>query len=51
MTTGTAGPAVGSMVTDPVCGMTIAREHAVATAEHEGRTYHFCAEGVCPPLP
>jgi Cu+-exporting ATPase len=33
------------MVRDPVCGMTIAAEEAVATADYEGRTYHFCAEG------
>ena len=32
-------------VTDPVCGMTIAPEDAVATVDHGGRTYHFCAEG------
>jgi Cu+-exporting ATPase len=33
------------MVTDPVCGMTIAADEAVATVDHQGRTYHFCAEG------
>jgi Cu+-exporting ATPase len=45
MTAGTSERAVGTMVTDPVCGMTIAREDAVATAVHQGRTYYFCAEG------
>ncbi|PYQ54437.1 MAG: copper-transporting ATPase [Acidobacteria bacterium] len=34
---------VDTTVTDPVCGMTIAPEDAVATVTHEGRTYHFCA--------
>ena len=34
-----------AQVTDPVCGMTIAAEDAVATVDHGGRTYHFCAEG------
>lgn len=32
-------------VEDPVCGMWIDPEDAAATAEHEGKTYHFCAEG------
>jgi xanthine dehydrogenase accessory factor len=27
---------------DPVCGMTVAIEGAVHTAEHEGATYYFC---------
>lgn len=31
--------------TDPVCGMTVKKKEAVATAEHEGKTYYFCAEG------
>jgi YHS domain-containing protein len=30
-------------VTDPVCGMRIATDGAVAAAEHEGKTYHFCS--------
>jgi YHS domain-containing protein len=30
---------------DPVCGMTIDRENAVAVA-HQGTTYYFCEE-VC----
>jgi YHS domain-containing protein len=33
-----------AMVTDPVCGMRIDDGEAVATVEHEGRTYHFCSE-------
>ncbi len=31
-------------VTDPVCGMTLPVEKAVAKLEHHGRTYYFCAE-------
>ena len=31
-------------VTDPVCGMTLRLEQAVATVEHAGTTYHFCSE-------
>lgn len=31
-------------VTDPVCGMTIDKEDAVATSEYKGQTYYFCAE-------
>ncbi|MDE3088798.1 MAG: ATP-binding cassette domain-containing protein [Chloroflexota bacterium] len=34
-----------SMATDPVCGMTIEREKAVATLELNGTTYYFCARG------
>ena len=32
------------MVTDPVCGMRIDPEDAVATVEHDGVTYYFCSE-------
>ena len=32
-----------AMVTDPVCGMRIDTDDAVATAEHEGKTYYFCS--------
>ena len=35
-----------AMVTDPVCGMRIDADDAVATAEHEGKTYYFCS-GAC----
>jgi len=31
-------------VTDPVCGMTLKQEDAVATVEHEGKIYHFCSD-------
>ena len=31
-------------VTDPVCGMTLDAEQAVAKVEHAGKTYHFCSE-------
>jgi adenylate cyclase len=36
----------GSMtvVTDPVCGMRIDPDDAVATAEHDGQLYWFCSE-------
>ncbi len=33
---------------DPVCGMTVDKEHATAaglTSEHEGRTHYFCGAG------
>lgn len=30
-------------VHDEVCGMTILAEEAVATAEFQGKTYHFCS--------
>ena len=32
-----------AMVTDPVCGMRIDSDDAVATAEHEGKPYYFCS--------
>jgi Cu+-exporting ATPase len=35
---------VMAMVTDPVCGMKIDSEDAVATADHRGATYHFCSQ-------
>ena len=28
---------------DPVCGMKVRKDNAVATAEYEGETYYFCA--------
>ncbi len=33
------------MAIDPVCGMTVDEARPVATAEHGGRTYYFCAPG------
>jgi len=30
---------------DPVCGMTVDPATADASAEHDGRTYHFCCHG------
>jgi YHS domain-containing protein len=33
-----------AMVTDPVCGMRIDSDDAVASAEHEGTVYFFCSE-------
>jgi Cu+-exporting ATPase len=32
------------LVTDPVCGMKIKPEDAVATIDHDGTTYHFCSQ-------
>lgn len=34
------GPAI-----DPVCGMTVEREKAAATASYKGTTYYFCSVG------
>ena len=31
--------------TDPVCGMTVDREHARHLAEHDGVVYAFCSIG------
>ncbi len=36
---------MAEQVKDPVCGMTIDKEKAVARSEHEGKTYYFCAQG------
>ena len=33
-----------AMVTDPVCGMRIDPDDAVATADHDGEKYYFCSE-------
>jgi YHS domain-containing protein len=33
-----------NMVVDPVCGMRINRAIAAGTAQHNGRSYYFCAE-------
>lgn len=30
-------------VKDPVCGMTIDKDKAAATAQHKGKTYYFCS--------
>jgi Cu+-exporting ATPase len=32
-------------VTDPVCGMQISPADAVASEEHDGRTFYFCSPG------
>ena len=37
-----AGPAV---LRDPVCGMTVDPDAGKPTAEHDGRTVHFCSNG------
>jgi P-type Cu+ transporter len=33
---------MANKVKDPVCGMEIRPEDAVATEQHEGQTFHFC---------
>jgi len=33
------------MERDPVCGMTIKKEDAAGTSEHNGTTYYFCSPG------
>ena len=40
-----AGEAADSAAIDPVCGMTVDPEAGGPSAEHEGRTYHFCCAG------
>jgi len=39
-----AGAEAGETVRDPVCGMMVDPAHTVS-AEHDGKTYHFCCEG------
>ena len=36
--------AMDEQVTDPVCGMKIKASEAVASLEHQGRTYYFCSQ-------
>ena len=33
----------GQTVTDPVCGMTIARDGAAGHSEYQGTSYYFCS--------
>ena len=33
-----------AIATDPVCGMKVDPDDAVATAEHDGVTYYFCSQ-------
>jgi Cu+-exporting ATPase len=40
----TTEEAATEMVTDPVCGMRIDPDDAVASAEYEGKTYYFCSQ-------
>ncbi len=28
---------------DPVCGMTVTKEHAACSYDYNGKTYYFCA--------
>lgn len=36
---------MGEQVKDPVCGMTLDKDRATATAEYQGETYYFCSPG------
>ncbi len=36
---------MGEQVKDPVCGMDVDADSAVATSEHMGKTFYFCAQG------
>src|SRR5436305_1403262 len=36
-------PAGAGATVDPVCGMTVDPARAAGSAEHGGRTYHFCS--------
>jgi putative ABC transport system ATP-binding protein len=38
--------AMSTMAIDPVCGMSIEQEKAIA-AEWNGQTFYFCAKGCC----
>ncbi|MWB76638.1 heavy metal translocating P-type ATPase [Pseudooceanicola sp. 216_PA32_1] len=38
-------PETGAIIRDPVCGMTVDPTAGKPTAEYQGHTYHFCAEG------
>jgi xanthine dehydrogenase accessory factor len=41
-----AGPSVDDLILlDPVCGMTVEREHARHLAEHDGSVFAFCSIG------
>lgn len=35
---------MGEQVTDPVCGMDIYADSAVAASEHVGKTFYFCSQ-------
>lgn len=39
-----AAPAAEAVIRDPVCGMTVDPAAGKPTAEHGGRTFHFCSE-------
>jgi len=39
-----SGANAEAVATDPVCGMTVARDAGKPTAEHEGTIYHFCSQ-------
>ncbi|WP_434725026.1 heavy metal translocating P-type ATPase [Mesorhizobium sp. RIZ17] len=39
-----AAPAAEAVIRDPVCGMTVDPAAGKPTAEHGGRTFHFCSD-------
>ena len=39
------------MAKDPVCGMDVDEQKAVATSEYKGKTYYFCVKGSLKSLP
>lgn len=44
MTAGMANEAINmDKTTDPVCGMTVAREQAAGKSEYQGTTFYFCS--------
>ncbi|MYZ49208.1 heavy metal translocating P-type ATPase [Propylenella binzhouense] len=42
---GAEAPAQAETAIDPVCGMSVRLGAGKPTAEHAGKTYHFCSEG------
>jgi putative ABC transport system ATP-binding protein len=36
---------IGSLVRDPVCGMSVEQQNAAASQEHAGQMYYFCSRG------
>jgi P-type Cu+ transporter len=41
----TSALAAHDVIRDPVCGMTVDPDAGKPTAEHQGRTFHFCSAG------
>lgn len=36
---------IGSLVRDPVCGMSVEQQNAAVSLQHAGQTYYFCSRG------